>query len=218
MKVLNSASEFRFYPKLLPSLRCPTTMATNHSKSVFDFTVKDAKGDDVDLATYKGKVLLIWHDQLKLCGVESTIREIQRQRLTLYALGLRYYTYLTSKGRNLVLEFDIVMFYSVKHGLEILAFPCNQFGEEEPGSNDQIQEFVCTRFKSEFPIFDKSGKWGIFGDDIQWNFAKFLIDKDGQVVDRYYPTTSPLSLERDIRKLIEISCTYQIYFGHFQKI
>ena len=115
----------------------------------------------MDLATYKGKVLLIvnvaskwypphinyllfflkssstwecflvfvrfvlrqWHDQLKLCGVESTIREIQRQRLTLYALGLRYYTYLTSKGRNLVLEFDIVMFYSVKHGISFYYFP-----------------------------------------------------------------------------------------------
>ncbi|WVZ12725.1 hypothetical protein V8G54_017255 [Vigna mungo] len=99
-----------------------------------------------------------------------------------------------------------------EEGLEILAFPCNQFGEQEPESNDKIVDFVCTRFKSEFPIFDKievngsdsaplykflkSGKWGIFGDDIQWNFAKFVVDKKGQVVGRYYPTTSPLSLER----------------------
>lgn len=106
-------------------------------------------------------------------------------------------------------------------GLEILAFPCNQFGEEEPGTNNQIVEFVCTRFKSEFPIFEKievngnnasplykflkSGKWGIFGDDIQWNFAKFLVNRDGKVVDRYYPTTSPLSLEHDIKKLLGIS-------------
>ncbi|XP_047160236.1 probable glutathione peroxidase 8 [Vigna umbellata] len=106
-------------------------------------------------------------------------------------------------------------------GLEILAFPCNQFGEQEPESNDKIVDFVCTRFKSEFPIFDKievnggnsaplykflkSGKWGIFGDDIQWNFAKFVVDKKGHVVGRYYPTTSPLSLERDIRQLLGIS-------------
>ncbi|KAL0694061.1 hypothetical protein Bca4012_061241 [Brassica carinata] len=106
-------------------------------------------------------------------------------------------------------------------GLEILAFPCNQFGEEEPGTTDQITEFVCTRFKSEFPIFNKievngenasplykflkKGKWGIFGDEIQWNFAKFLVDKNGQAVDRYYPTTSPLTLEHDIKKLLYIS-------------
>ncbi|KAH9719743.1 PMEI domain-containing protein [Citrus sinensis] len=51
----------------------------------------------------------------------------------------------------------------------------------------------------------KLGKWGIFGDDIQWNFAKFLVDKNGEVVDRYYPTTSPLSLERDIKKLLGLS-------------
>lgn len=133
-------------------------------------------------------------------------------------------------------------FIEVTAGLEILAFPCNQFGDEEPGSNDEIKDFVCSRFKSEFPIFDKAslmllclcvylpkyasfyikplkhlislykievngnnsaplykflklGKWGIFGDDIQWNFAKFLINKDGNVVDRYYPTTTPLSME-----------------------
>ncbi|CAN1253792.1 Probable glutathione peroxidase 8 [Linum perenne] len=109
-------------------------------------------------------------------------------------------------------------------GLEILAFPCNQFGAEEPGNNDEIEEFVCSRFKSEFPIFDKvkgkievngenasplykflkTGKWGIFGDDIQWNFGKFLVDKHGQVVERYYPTTSPLSLEYDIKKLLGV--------------
>ncbi|XP_076947331.1 putative glutathione peroxidase 8 [Bidens hawaiensis] len=104
-------------------------------------------------------------------------------------------------------------------GLEILAFPCNQFGDEEPGSNEQILEFVCARFKSEFPVFDKievngensaplykflkSGKRGIFGDDIQWNFAKFLVGKDRKPVGRYYPTTSPLTIERDVQKLVE---------------
>ncbi|CAJ1937450.1 unnamed protein product [Sphenostylis stenocarpa] len=168
-----------------------TTQPTNHPKSVYDFTVKDAKGDDVDLATYKGKVLLIVNVASK-CGMTNS---------------------------NYVELNQLYKEYKDK-GLEILAFPCNQFGEEEPGRNDQIKEFVCTRFKSEFPIFNKievngddsaplykflkSAKWGIFGDDIQWNFAKFLVDKDGQVTDRYYPTTSPLSLERDIRKLVGI--------------
>ncbi|RWR91817.1 putative phospholipid hydroperoxide glutathione peroxidase [Cinnamomum micranthum f. kanehirae] len=96
-------------------------------------------------------------------------------------------------------------------GFEILAFPCNQFGEEEPGTNEEILETACTRFKAEYPIFDKidvngdnaapvykflkSSKGGLFGDSITWNFAKFLVDKDGHVVDCYAPTTSPLSIE-----------------------
>ncbi|KAG6389364.1 hypothetical protein SASPL_150832 [Salvia splendens] len=104
-------------------------------------------------------------------------------------------------------------------GLEILAFPCNQFGSQEPGTNEEIQEFVCTRFKAEYPVFDKvdvngsnaapiykflkSAKGSMFGDGIKWNFAKFLVDKDGQVVNRYAPTTSPLSIEKDIKKLLE---------------
>ncbi|KAK7307857.1 hypothetical protein VNO77_41278 [Canavalia gladiata] len=169
-----------------------TTESANDPKSVYDFAVKDAKGDLVDLSTYKGKVLLIVNVASK-CGLtNSNYTELNQ---------------LYEKYKD--------------EGLEILAFPCNQFLEQEPESNDKIVEFVCTRFKSEFPIYDKievngdnsaplykflkSGKWGIFGDDIQWNFAKFLIDKNGQTVGRYYPTTSPLSLERDIRQLLGIS-------------
>ncbi|GAB4856858.1 Probable glutathione peroxidase 8, variant 2 [Ancistrocladus abbreviatus] len=150
--------------------------------SIYDITVKDAQGSDVNLGAYRGKVLLIVNVASK-CGMTNS-----------------NYTELNQLYRN----------YK-DQGLEILAFPCNQFGEEEPGSNDQILDFVCTRFKSDFPIFDKIdvnganasplyellklGKWGIFGDDIQWNFAKFLVGRDGQVVGRYYPTTSLLSLE-----------------------
>ncbi|XP_024031542.1 probable glutathione peroxidase 8 [Morus notabilis] len=160
-------------------------------ETIYSFTVKDAKGNDVDLSTYKGKVLLIVNVASKCGMTNSNYTELNQ---------------LYEKYKN--------------QGLEILAFPCNQFGEEEPGSNEEITEFVCTRFKSDFPIFDKIevngdnasaiykflklGKWGIFGDDIQWNFAKFLVDKDGKVVDRYYPTTSALSLERDIKKLLGI--------------
>ncbi|XP_075641785.1 putative glutathione peroxidase 8 [Castanea sativa] len=161
-------------------------------QSIYNFTVKDAKGNDVDLSTYKGKVLLIVNVASKCGMTNSNYTELNQ---------------LYEKYKE--------------QGLEILAFPCNQFGEEEPGSNDQIVEFVCTRFKSEFPIFDKievngentapvykflkSGKWGIIGDDIQWNFAKFLVDKDGQAVDRYYPTTSPLTIEHDIKKLLGVT-------------
>ncbi|KAJ9147914.1 hypothetical protein P3X46_030028 [Hevea brasiliensis] len=163
-----------------------------YPESVYDFIIKDANGNDIDLSIFKGKVLLIVNVASKCGMTNSNYTELNQ---------------LYEKYKD--------------QGLEILAFPCNQFGEEEPGSNDEIQEFVCTRFKSEFPIFGKvevngenasllykflkSGKWGIFGDDIQWNFAKFLVNKDGQVVDRYYPTTSPLSLEHDIKKLLGVS-------------
>nr|AAL55674.1 glutathione peroxidase [Hevea brasiliensis] len=147
-------------------------------KSVYDFTVKDARGNDVDLSTYKGKVLLIVNVASQ-CGLTNS-----------------NYTELTQ------------LYQKYKdQGLEILAFPCNQFGSQEPGTNEQIVEFACTRFKAEYPIFDKvdvngnnaaplykflkSSKGGIFGDNIKWNFSKFLVDKDGNVVDRYAPTTVP---------------------------
>lgn len=161
-------------------------------QSVYDFTVKDAKGNDVDLSSYKGKVLLIVNVASK-CGLTNSNYEELNQLYQKYKA----------------------------QGLEILAFPCNQFGGQEPGNNDEILDFVCTRFKSEFPIFDKvevngensaplykflkKAKWGLIGDNIQWNFAKFLVDKNGQAVDRYYPTTSPLTIERDIKKLLGVA-------------
>ncbi|GLT90889.1 hypothetical protein SLE2022_088040 [Rubroshorea leprosula] len=167
-------------------------MASQDIVSIFDFTVKDAKGNDVDLSTYKGKVLLIVNVASK-CGLtDSNYTELNQ---------------LYEKYKD--------------QGLEILAFPCNQFAQQEPGTNDQILDFVCTSFKSEFPIFDKvevngdntsplykflkSGNWGLYKDDIQWNFAKFLINKEGQVAGRYYPGTTPLSLEYDIKKLLGVS-------------
>ncbi|KAL6979591.1 putative phospholipid hydroperoxide glutathione peroxidase 6, mitochondrial [Sarracenia purpurea var. burkii] len=176
---------------VLRSLRSDHTMASASQKpqSVHEFTVKDARGNDVDLSVYKGKVLLIVNVASQ-CGLTNT-----------------NYT-----------ELSKVYEKYKDQGLEILAFPCNQFGSQEPGNNDEIVEFACTRFKAEFPIFDKvdvngdtaapiykflkSSKGGLFGDNIKWNFAKFLVDKDGNVVDRYAPTTSPLSIEKDIKKLL----------------
>ncbi|XP_058082166.1 probable phospholipid hydroperoxide glutathione peroxidase isoform X2 [Magnolia sinica] len=160
--------------------------------SIHDFTVKDARGNDVDLSTFKGKVLLIVNVASQ-CGLtNSNYTELNQ---------------LYDKYKN--------------QDFEVLAFPCNQFGSEEPGDNEQILDFVCTRFKAEFPIFDKvdvngdnaapvykflkSSKGGLFGDSIKWNFTKFLVDKDGHVVDRYAPTTSPLSIEKDMKKLLAVS-------------
>ncbi|RWR91830.1 putative phospholipid hydroperoxide glutathione peroxidase [Cinnamomum micranthum f. kanehirae] len=213
-----------------------STMASQSAQSIHDFTVKDARGNDVDFSTYKGKVLLIVNVASK-CGLtNSNYTELAQ---------------LYGKYKN--------------QGFEILAFPCNQFGEEEPGTNEEILETACTRFKAEYPIFDKllqlsdlrylvynslqhlitvtaieidkcslvimkpykaitqftvkianieyypvykflkSSKGGLFGDSITWNFAKFLVDKDGHVVDRYAPTTSPLSIEKDIKKLLGVN-------------
>ncbi|KAL1214811.1 putative phospholipid hydroperoxide glutathione peroxidase 6 [Cardamine amara subsp. amara] len=166
--------------------------ATSDSKSVHDFTVKDAKGNDVDLSTYKGKVLLIVNVASQ-CGLtNSNYTELAQ---------------LYQKYKD--------------HGFEILAFPCNQFGGQEPGTNEEILQFACTRFKAEYPIFDKvdvngdnaapiykflkSCKGGLLGDGIKWNFAKFLVDKDGKVVDRYAPTTTPLSIEKDLKKLLGVT-------------
>ncbi|XP_018852474.1 probable phospholipid hydroperoxide glutathione peroxidase [Juglans regia] len=161
----------------------------SQNSTVHDFTVKDARGNDVDLSQYKGKTLLIVNVASQ-CGLtNSNYTELSQ---------------LYGKYKD--------------QGLEILAFPCNQFGAQEPGNNEQILEFACTRFKAEYPIFDKvdvngkdaaplykflkSSKGGLFGDNIKWNFSKFLVDKDGNVVDRYAPTTSPLSIEKDIKKLL----------------
>ncbi|CAM8879887.1 unnamed protein product [Rhodiola kirilowii] len=158
-------------------------------KSIYGLIVKDAGGNEVCLGTYRGKVLLIVNVASKCGMTNSNYTELN---------------HLYSKYRD--------------QGLEVLAFPCNQFGYEEPGTIAEILDFVCTSFKTEFPIFEKVevngpntaplykflklGKWGIFGDDIQWNFAKFLIDRDGNIVDRYYPTTSPMTIEHDIKKLL----------------
>ncbi|KAL2342764.1 hypothetical protein Fmac_004049 [Flemingia macrophylla] len=195
----SSSSSLRFLkPTLSPplhasfksfSFRTDHSMASSSAKSVHDFTVKDAKGNDVNLGDYKGKVLLIVNVASQ-CGLTNS-----------------NYTELSQLYEK----------YKQK-GLEILAFPCNQFGAQEPGSNEEIQQFACTRFKAEFPIYDKvdvngdntaplykylkSSKGGLFGDGIKWNFSKFLVDKEGNVVDRYAPTTSPLSIEKDLLKLL----------------
>ncbi|CAL5024620.1 unnamed protein product [Urochloa decumbens] len=158
--------------------------------SIPQFTFQDARGNDVELSRYKGDVLLIVNVASQ-CGLTNS-----------------NYTGLGSLHKK----------YGGK-GLEILAFPCNQFGGQEPGTNEQITEFACARFKAEYPIFGKvdvngsnaaplykflkSEKGGLFGEGIKWNFTKFLVDKDGRVVARYAPTSSPLSIESDIQKLLE---------------
>ncbi|XP_021747788.1 probable glutathione peroxidase 3, mitochondrial [Chenopodium quinoa] len=104
---------------------------------------------------------------------------------------------------------DVAIIFVIR--FEILAFPCNQFGWQEPGSNEEINEAVYSSFKAEFPLFQKidvngknaaplykflkSKKTGVIVDETKWNFAKILVDRQGSVVERYAPVTSPLQIE-----------------------
>ncbi len=104
-------------------------------------------------------------------------------------------------------------------GFELLAFPCDQFGHQEPGSDDEIKSFCEMNYGVEFPVFSKvdvngdaaspvfkylkKEKGGLLGDSIKWNFTKFLVDKQGKVVERYAPTTPPERIAGDIEKLLK---------------
>lgn len=160
-------------------------------KSIHEFTVKDIKGKDVDLSVYKGMVLLVVNVASK-CGFTDS-----------------NYSQLTEL-RNKYKDKDF----------EVLAFPCNQFLKQEPGTSEDIKEFVCKRYKAEYPIFQKircngpeaapiykflkASKSGFLGGRIKWNFTKFLVDQEGHVIKRYGTTTAPLSIEADIKKALRL--------------
>ncbi len=157
--------------------------------TVFDFTAQDIAGKDVDLSQYRGKVLLIVNTASK-CGFTPQYKGLQA---------------LFEKYRE--------------RGLEVLGFPCNQFGHQEPGDEAAISEFCELNFGVDFPLF---GKIDVNGDEahplyrhlkeeapgllgskaVKWNFTKFLVNRDGQVVKRYAPTDKPESLAKDIEKLL----------------
>ena len=156
---------------------------------ITDFVVKDINLVDVDLSIYDGKTLLIVNVASE-CG------------LTFHYEGLQ----------ELYNEYN-------SQGLEILAFPCNQFGAQEPGTNDEIKSFCTEKYNVTFPIFNKidvngpnedplytflkSSKRGFLGyKPIEWNFAKFLINGNGDVIKRYLPSTKPKKIEKKIAKLL----------------
>ncbi len=156
---------------------------------LYDLKVTNIKGEEVSLANYKDKVLLIVNTASK-CGLTSQYEGLE----------------------SLYEKYE-------KDGLVILGFPCNQFGSQEPGSNNEIQEFCRATFSIRFPMFEKievngAGTHplykilkekapGLMGSKkIKWNFTKFLINKDGTKITRYAPTTKPESLEKDILELL----------------
>ena len=157
--------------------------------SIYDFSANLNNGTAQPLAAYKGKVLLIVNTASQ-CGFTPQYKGLQE----LYA---KY------KDR----------------GFAVLAFPCDQFGHQEPGNDDEIKSFCETNYGVDFPLFSKievngdnahpvyrflkSEKGGLLGDAIKWNFTKFLVDKQGKVIERYAPTTPPERIGADIEKLLK---------------
>ena len=157
--------------------------------TITDFTVKAANGTPASLAAYAGKVLLIVNTASK-CGFTPQYEGLE-------ALHRDY----------------------ADRGFEVLAFPCNQFGAQEPGDAAEIANFCTLTYDVTFPVFAKvdvnggeadplferlkSDAPGVLGSKaIKWNFTKFLIDREGRVVDRYAPTTKPADIRADIEKLL----------------
>lgn len=154
----------------------------------YDYTVKDIDGNDLSMEEFKGKVVLIVNTASK-CGFTKQYKGLE----------------------------DLYQKYK-DEGFVILGFPCNQFGGQEPGTNEEIKNFCDVTFSVSFPMmskidvngknedplytFLKSEQGGIAGDRIKWNFTKFLIDREGNVVDRFASTTTPEDIEEDIKKYL----------------
>lgn len=153
--------------------------------SIYDFKVKNRAGEEVSLSDYRGKVLLIVNTATG-CGFTPQYEGLEN---------------LYKKYHN--------------KGLEILDFPCDQFGHQAPGTDDEIHEFCTLKYNTSFDQFDKVKVNGMGADPlwkylkkekggfIKWNFTKFLVSRDGKIVDRFAPTTKPEEFEKEIIKLLE---------------
>ena len=157
--------------------------------SLFDYKARTLNGEEKPLSDYKGKVLLVVNTASK-CGFTPQYDGLE----------------------------ELFQDYKDK-GFEVLAFPCNQFGNQEPGDAEEIAEFCKVNFGLTFPLmakvdvngddssplFDwmKAEKPGLMGSRaIKWNFTKFLIDREGNVVKRYGPADAPKMIAKDIEKLL----------------
>jgi glutathione peroxidase len=159
------------------------------TESIYDFSAQNNQNENIEFSTFQNKLLLIVNTASD-CGFTPQYKGLQ----TLYSK------------------------YQAK-GFEVLAFPCNQFKQQESGSNEEIKNFCDLHFNISFPLFSKidvngedahplfsflkNKAPGILGSkNIKWNFTKFLVNKEGDVVKRYAPTTKPEAIEADIEKLL----------------
>ncbi|MDQ1144227.1 glutathione peroxidase [Bacillus sp. SORGH_AS 510] len=163
-------------------------------KTVYNFTVKKTNGENKSLKDYEGKPLLIVNTASK-CGLTPQFTGLQE---------------LYDKYKD--------------DGLEILGFPCDQFNNQEFDNIEETTQFCQLNYGVSFPIFAKidvngvnadplfkylkDQKKGLLGGMIKWNFTKFLIDSNGQVIERYAPTTTPDKIEADVVKLLSTSASH----------
>ena len=159
-------------------------------KNIYNFSSKDQKGEEVHLSKYSGKVLLIVNTASN-CGFTPQYNGLQ----------------------NLYKQYS-------ERGFEVLGYPCNQFGGQEPSSDQEIEKFCQINYDVTFPLFSKievkgpsahplfkflaSSKPGLLGTQaIKWNFTKFLINRNGEPVRRYSSKTTPAEISSEILKLLE---------------
>lgn len=156
--------------------------------TIYQFNADTLTGDNKNFEDYQGKVLLIVNTASK-CGLTPQYEGLETLHKTYH-----------------------------EQGLEVIGFPCNQFGKQEPGNAGEITEFCQLNYGVSFQMMDKidvngddahpiyqwlkTQKGGLLTDAIKWNFGKFLVDKDGKVFKRYAPTTKPEALVADIEKLL----------------
>ena len=178
---------YKFFTIILLTI---TLNAGDTMKHFYDFTAKDITGKEVSMSKYKGNVVLIVNVASK-CGYTPQYEGLEKLYKT----------------------------YKIQ-GFEILGFPCNQFRGQEPGTAKEIQNFCKVNFGVTFPLFSKidvNGEnadplyvylkkqaTGFLGtESIKWNFTKFLIDTDGNVIARYGSSTEPEKIAKDIEKLLK---------------
>lgn len=159
------------------------------SDTIYDFTVQDIQGNEHDMGEFRGQVLLIVNTASK-CGFTPQFEGLQA-----------LHGELEDKG------------------LKVLGFPCNQFMNQDPGDNEAISQFCSLNYGVDFPMFAKvevngpgthplfrflkqEAKGMMGSEKVKWNFTKFLVNRDGEVVRRYPPTTKPEAIRADIEKLL----------------
>ena len=159
------------------------------TKNIYEFTCEDSSCQKIELSSYRGKVLLIVNTASQ-CGFTPQYEGLEKLQQTF-----------------------------ADENFSVLAFPCNQFGGQEPGTNEEITEFCKLNYNNNFPIFSKvdvkgndahplfsfltKEKKGLLGtENIKWNFTKFLVNKEGEPVSRYAPSTTPDKIQSDIENLL----------------